>query len=444
MTSGLLMPEYYPTGNKTLKKLVADAGLSSNLELCLDAGDSNSYPGTGNTWYDVSGNDRHFWLGRDGIDTSRMPTFVGSSGDPESYFVSDGGDGFQKSSANDTFINNMHKTGFEWTVISIDMYDSNGYGIGFNTKSGNIDVNNAGIVTYRASLSNGPVYSFRIGSAIFDDDFVFATDLQNSINMVAWGAKYNAVNSRDCFQYINGGFEFEHQTSNYSPQTSNASGIATIGMTTNNQYFMTTNRRIYGFMIFNKFLSESELNSLRSQISKRWYLPTPPIPVNKIESLSSTAIDLTQTNVIRKPTYSAEDKWFDFDGSDDYMDASSQFLLSGNNPYTILSVIRWDVNTISKYYFCQGHNSRHQRLALGTHWQIAGMPVLDPYNNAMGGGSFNVDEDYIMGYRYSSGDQNLYQDGTLIAHNTYASLNLASTNSRIGRTNSDAECFNAR
>ncbi len=29
------------------------------LVLYLDAGDRNSYPGTGNTWYDLSGNNNH-------------------------------------------------------------------------------------------------------------------------------------------------------------------------------------------------------------------------------------------------------------------------------------------------------------------------------------------------------------------------------------------------
>ena len=35
--------------------------VTDGLILCLDAADKNSYPGSGNTWYDLSGN------GNDGI-----------------------------------------------------------------------------------------------------------------------------------------------------------------------------------------------------------------------------------------------------------------------------------------------------------------------------------------------------------------------------------------
>lgn len=37
---------------------------TSNLQLLLDASNSKSYPGSGTTWYDISGNNRHFtWSG---------------------------------------------------------------------------------------------------------------------------------------------------------------------------------------------------------------------------------------------------------------------------------------------------------------------------------------------------------------------------------------------
>lgn len=33
---------------------------TDGLKLCLDAGNSKSYPGTGTSWYDISGNNQHF------------------------------------------------------------------------------------------------------------------------------------------------------------------------------------------------------------------------------------------------------------------------------------------------------------------------------------------------------------------------------------------------
>ena len=34
--------------------------VTNGLALCLDAGNDKSYPGSGNTWYDISGNNQHF------------------------------------------------------------------------------------------------------------------------------------------------------------------------------------------------------------------------------------------------------------------------------------------------------------------------------------------------------------------------------------------------
>ena len=36
--------------------------VTGDMRLCLDANDVSSYPGTGATWYDISGNDKHATL----------------------------------------------------------------------------------------------------------------------------------------------------------------------------------------------------------------------------------------------------------------------------------------------------------------------------------------------------------------------------------------------
>jgi len=47
--------------------------VEDGLVLCLDAGSKRSYPGTGTTWYDTSGNDNHFTL-------YNTPTFSSDNG----------------------------------------------------------------------------------------------------------------------------------------------------------------------------------------------------------------------------------------------------------------------------------------------------------------------------------------------------------------------------
>lgn len=59
--------------------------VTSGLQLYLDAGDSNSYSGSGSEWYDLSGNSHHMAL-------YGSPTFTTISGD--SYFDLDGTDDY--------------------------------------------------------------------------------------------------------------------------------------------------------------------------------------------------------------------------------------------------------------------------------------------------------------------------------------------------------------
>jgi len=65
--------------------------VQNGLVLNLDAGDVNSYPGSGTTWYDTSGGNRHFTL-------VNSPTW--NSG---GYFVLDGTDDYMTGPATNTF-----------------------------------------------------------------------------------------------------------------------------------------------------------------------------------------------------------------------------------------------------------------------------------------------------------------------------------------------------
>jgi hypothetical protein len=90
---------------------VQDLGLTSGLRLCLDAGDVNSYTGTGQKWLDTSGNGYDFFRGTTSSSQSSDPTFNGTAGGQSSseYWSFDGGDFFTYDSANETWMNNLHK-----------------------------------------------------------------------------------------------------------------------------------------------------------------------------------------------------------------------------------------------------------------------------------------------------------------------------------------------
>lgn len=73
----------------------------ANLQLHLDAGDAASYPGSGQTWFDLTANHYDFFLGSSDTPTTDDPTFHGSAGGKSGneYFSFDGGDCFRAAAA---------------------------------------------------------------------------------------------------------------------------------------------------------------------------------------------------------------------------------------------------------------------------------------------------------------------------------------------------------
>lgn len=94
-----------------LSGILAGLGLASGLKLCLDAGDINSWPGSGQQWLDTSGNGHDFFLGADGSATSSDPTPTGTAGGlaAGNYMAHDGGDYLTLAAANPSWVQNLHK-----------------------------------------------------------------------------------------------------------------------------------------------------------------------------------------------------------------------------------------------------------------------------------------------------------------------------------------------
>lgn len=101
-----------PPAIEVIKRL----GLTGNLQLCLDAGDRLSYD-SGQSWLDRSGNGYDFFLGADGTASATDPTFnsVGDLG-RKAYWSCDGGDYFTYDSANEAWMNRLHKDNALFTI----------------------------------------------------------------------------------------------------------------------------------------------------------------------------------------------------------------------------------------------------------------------------------------------------------------------------------------
>lgn len=103
--------------NATLLSTLTALGLTTNLKVCLDAGDALSYT-SGESWLDRSGGGYDFFRGASGSSSTDDPTFNGVPGDLTNgeYWSFDGGDLFTYDSANETWMENLHKANAAFTM----------------------------------------------------------------------------------------------------------------------------------------------------------------------------------------------------------------------------------------------------------------------------------------------------------------------------------------
>jgi hypothetical protein len=110
-----------PAGENNFYNIAVGLGLGGNLKLCLDAGSAASYSGSGPSWLDLPGNGYDFFLGSSGSAGANDPMFNGSAGalSANEYWSFDGGDRFTYDTTNETWMNNLHKSGAQWAVAGL-------------------------------------------------------------------------------------------------------------------------------------------------------------------------------------------------------------------------------------------------------------------------------------------------------------------------------------
>ena len=102
----------------TMLEIVQTLGLTTNLKLCLDAGDASSFT-SGQSWLDRSGNGYDWFLGAGSGGSTDDPTFNGTVGgkSKNEYFSFSGDDCFTYDTANETWMNNIHKDNARFTLL---------------------------------------------------------------------------------------------------------------------------------------------------------------------------------------------------------------------------------------------------------------------------------------------------------------------------------------
>ncbi|WP_421849896.1 LamG-like jellyroll fold domain-containing protein [Oricola sp.] len=112
------------SGNQNLYEVLQSLGLTTNLEMCVDFGVSDCYPGSGQTVSDLSGNGEDFWRGRYSTSESADPIFNGTAGDLSDgeYFEWDRTSSpwqcLELKSGTPAWVDNLHKNNAAWTALA--------------------------------------------------------------------------------------------------------------------------------------------------------------------------------------------------------------------------------------------------------------------------------------------------------------------------------------
>jgi hypothetical protein len=208
--------------------------VTNGLTLALDAGDRNSYSGSGTTWYDLSGNNNNFSL-------VNGPTFSSANG---GCIVFDGvNDNLQIGSLVWNYNNNFT---IQFWFNPSSLGGVNGYGLFFNGTPGS-NTNRVQI----AGNSDGSVYLNTVASSVGDA-------FQSAAGLVSVGNWYNFAavrNSGVITVYLNG-VSVASGTVVYSPsQPSNLY----VGFIRSSGALWYLNGRISSILINNRALSITEV-----------------------------------------------------------------------------------------------------------------------------------------------------------------------------------------
>lgn len=259
-------------GNQSLYNIINGLGLTSNLKLCLDAGDSASYNPAVQTakWLDTSGNGYDFYRGSSTSGDAAEPTFNGSAGglSANEYFSFDGGDYFLYDNTNEIWMNNLHKDNALYSMFAIayvPTLSTSQYMFATRGSSGAGMTNNI----VRSTTGKQLAYVSNSGGAS-----VLLKDSTLSINNTAWNAVGISMNEAAATGLFFANGTTESFISTYlSPDTGSAASTAAIGATGGGATKNPNNARIACLAIWEGVaLTSTNLTSIHNSIKGRFGL----------------------------------------------------------------------------------------------------------------------------------------------------------------------------
>ena len=260
-----LCPAMAPVSPTKLIDVLTQLGLLTNLQLCLDAGDSASYSGSGQTWSDLSGGGVDFVRGATSSSESSDPTFNGVAGNQSGneYFSYDGGDLFTIAGTVPTWVSNLHKDNATFTII--EWIYANGISSNAQIYGEVATGNNSTSGIYLGTPGTGNPLSPELlvfnagGSTILKVASSLASN-NNAWNMV--GVSFTESTGALTFA-VNGSFDAQTGKTYSSPST-DAAGTFNIGGDVIVPNHENAGDRIAALAIWSRALSQAEITSLFS------------------------------------------------------------------------------------------------------------------------------------------------------------------------------------
>lgn len=253
--------------NASLITMLGQAGLLTSLALCLDAGDSDSYSGSGQTWSDVSTVGNDYLLGSELSTDAGDPTFNGTAGglSDSEYFSVDGGDFFAPSGAS-TLGADWHQDGAKFTVAMVfksaaDGADRRLFATANSHSTGtgvSVYITTSNVVHFSAWNAGVSAASF-LGGAVSSDDWTF----------VAYSI--DEATSGDGAICVNNGTVTLFESTYDTPAAGAADGDPRIFAMANNTIPMPSGSRVAAVLVWeDRALNTTELMQLRNALRLRF------------------------------------------------------------------------------------------------------------------------------------------------------------------------------
>jgi len=239
-----------------------DGSLSDVVSSCvfdLDATQSGSYSGSGQTWANLCTvpadgelQTAYDWVrGVNGSGGTDDPTFNGTAGTAGAYWSLDGGDWFTNLNTTTPFIRSIHKTSgdYNFTIVMCVRFPTSGFGSFWGTAQ---TTGSQGVHLFVSGTSaiiqhlNGATFANTTRTVTTGVDCFFAI----SWNFTTPSGK-SAYNART----------FSSFTLNRNTTTTNSDSNLYIGRT-NGANIMPNTTRIKAISVFNTMLSDGELGSV--------------------------------------------------------------------------------------------------------------------------------------------------------------------------------------